>query len=41
MNSQRSVTDQLLYVIRLAIDAGMYDAADWIQARMEVNDENS
>ena len=34
MNSQDSVTDQLLRVVKLAVDHGEYDAADWIGRKM-------
>lgn len=34
MNSQDSVTDQLLRVVQLAIKAKEYDAADWIIQRL-------
>ncbi len=30
MNSQDSLTDQLLRVMHLANEAGEYDAADWL-----------
>ena len=36
MPDQRSVTDQLKDLIRLAHQNGLYDAADWVMARMSV-----
>lgn len=36
MNDQRSVTEQLQDLIRLANEKGMYDAADWLRARIPV-----
>lgn len=39
MNSQQSLTDQLLRVVRLANNAGLYDAADWITAALERTDD--
>jgi len=40
MNSQASVTDQLMDLVKLANKNGLYDAADWLSQRLpspEVN----
>lgn len=35
MQDQRSVTDQLETLIELAHKNGLYDAADWVRARLQ------
>jgi hypothetical protein len=35
VNDQRSVTDQLKELVLLADRNGLYDAADWLRARLE------
>ena len=34
MPDQRSLTDQLASLLGVAVERGMYDAADWLQARL-------
>lgn len=39
MPDQRSVTDQLKDLVVLANRRGLYDAADWIQSRLQKHNE--